>query len=91
MREEAGCGGEISEFYLNQALGLKYLGQDWGIVNADERRLVEFIHYYSRRRDKLRIDRGCLEELICAWDEALGDQQLDDDTVECVNEIPVVH
>jgi hypothetical protein len=32
---------------LSQSLGLEYEQQDWGILNADGRRLSEFIAYYQ--------------------------------------------
>jgi len=33
--------------HLCQALGLLYEPQDWGIINADERRVSEFIAFYE--------------------------------------------
>ena len=51
---------------LSEALGLEYEQQDWGIVNADAHRLVEFIAYYEENAELSATQRFELGELILA-------------------------
>jgi hypothetical protein len=45
--QQAKVAAEQELRQLCQSLGLLYEPQDWGIINADERRLSEFIAYYE--------------------------------------------
>lgn len=46
MQEERSNTKQQLDF-LSRSLGLPYEPQDWGIINADGRRLSEFISYYE--------------------------------------------
>jgi hypothetical protein len=50
---------------LSDRLGLAYERQDWGIINADPARVVEFIQVYDQGRHS-DAERYALEELIIA-------------------------
>jgi hypothetical protein len=45
--EQANSAAERDLKQLSQSLGLTYERQDWGIINADARRLPEFVAYYE--------------------------------------------
>jgi hypothetical protein len=45
--QQAKAAAEQGLRQLCQSLGLLYEPQDWGIINADARRLSEFIAYYE--------------------------------------------
>jgi hypothetical protein len=51
---------------LCESLGLQYEAQDWGIVNADGRRLSEFISYYEGNRGLSATQKFELGGLILA-------------------------
>ena len=56
-------------------------------MNADPRRAAEFIRYYLRRRHRLRVYHGFLEELIYAsLDDALRQGELDSETATLAEE-----
>lgn len=50
---------------LSDRLGLAYERQDWGIVNADAARVVEFIRFYDQEHHS-EAQCYALEELIIA-------------------------
>ena len=50
---------------LSDRLGLAYERQDWGIINADPARVVEFIRFYDQGHHS-DPERYALEELIFA-------------------------
>jgi hypothetical protein len=51
---------------LCEALGLRYEPQDWGIVNADGNRLVEFVRFYESHPELSAAQKFELGELILA-------------------------
>ena len=51
---------------ISEELGLIYEQQDWGIINADYRRLDDFINYYFQHSSELPYIKYDLIELIVA-------------------------
>ena len=51
---------------LCEALALQYEQQDWGIVNASGRRLLEFISFYEAHPSLLATQKFELGELVIA-------------------------
>ncbi len=46
-------------------LSLKFASQDWGIINSDSKRVIEFINFYNLTKNvKNNFVKVCLVELI---------------------------
>ena len=63
---------------LSQRLGLRFESQDWGIVNADPKRLTEFISFHASQ-DLAPTQCFELGELILA---SANERRLDGSTTE---------
>lgn len=66
---------------LSEELGLKYERQDWGIVNADAARVVEFIRFCEKTK-LTAVQQYALGELVLAsMNETLLENRADEETL----------
>ena len=60
---------------VTKELGLRYFSQDWGIINCDRSRIIEFIDYYSNNEIILKANKaikyGMLELIIASFNDYL--------------------
>jgi hypothetical protein len=54
---------------LSQDLGLKYESQDWGIINANHKRIREFIDYYQKSNHLIFLKYDLIELIIASFND----------------------
>jgi hypothetical protein len=59
---------------LSKSLNLEFFPQDWGIINADPKRVEEFINYYKNNQSLYSNQKFVIQELIIAsFNEAMDE------------------
>jgi hypothetical protein len=54
---------------ISQDLGLKYESQDWGIINANYKRVKDFINYYQKFNHPIYLKYDLLELIIASFND----------------------